>query len=385
MELFKASHQWATRTADQRFWTLEEMLTVCKEYAAQAAESTVPAGSIRTEAADTDVVVLADGGTPARTNHWSFGQLARMAGAPADYLRKLPAQLASDNINCGLRDRSKDQERADLKLMFHANGSLILRALTSEYYERIWNYEVASQLLGLLPEGWRVPPARPATAGDPQARPATEADVLENRDGGGGLSINVGDMIAPAGIYASDHDMFVFMVNEDARINDGTPDGLSRGFFVSNSEVGAASLKLTTFLYRHVCGNHIVWGAENVRNLAIRHIGDARERSNYELTSGLDRYANQSAALDEARIAGAKKHLLGTKKEDVLEFIFKRGILGKAQAESAYKLADEVEQLDPRSAWGFAQGVTRLSQESPYGDARVKLDLAAGRVLQIAF
>ena len=49
---------------------------------------------------------------------------------------------------------------------------------------------------------------------DPAARPATEADVLEDRDGGGGLSINISDMIAPAGLYASDRDMFAFLINE---------------------------------------------------------------------------------------------------------------------------------------------------------------------------
>ena len=47
-------------------------------------------------------------------------------------------------------------------------------------------------------------------------RIATEADVL--RGAGFGLSIRVGDKIAPAGLYASDHDMFVFMVNNDKRI-----------------------------------------------------------------------------------------------------------------------------------------------------------------------
>ena len=45
-------------------------------------------------------------------------------------------------------------------------------------------------------------------------------------------------MIAPAGIYASDHDMFAFLVNEEYRIDDGSDGGLARGFFVQNSEVG---------------------------------------------------------------------------------------------------------------------------------------------------
>jgi hypothetical protein len=79
-----------------------------------------------------------------------------------------------------------------------------------------------TERLSELPEtGWRVPPARLAQGDDRQARPATASDVLDDREGGGGLSINLGDMIAPAGLYASDRDMFVFMVNEKNPIEDG--------------------------------------------------------------------------------------------------------------------------------------------------------------------
>jgi hypothetical protein len=42
--------------------------------------------------------------------------------------------------------------------------------------------------------------------------------------------------------------------------------------------VGAASFGLMTFLFRAVCGNHIVWGAEDVKALKIRHNGLAPER-----------------------------------------------------------------------------------------------------------
>ena len=82
-------------------------------------------------------------------------------------------------------------------------------------------------------------------------------------------------MIAPAGLYASDHDCFAFMVNESVTVDDGSDGGLCRGFFVSNSEVGAASLKFTS-LYRSVCGNHIVWGAKQAQE---RHCPHRQERS----------------------------------------------------------------------------------------------------------
>ena len=40
---------------------------------------------------------------------------------------------------------------------------------------------------------------------------------------------------------------------------------------------------------------------------------------------------------------------------------------------------------DPRTAWGMAQGATRLSQQEINADHRVALDRAAGKVLEVAF
>ena len=54
-------------------------------------------------------------------------------------------------------------------------------------------------------------------------------------------TMKLGDLIAPAGIYASDHDMFAFMVNEDARIDDGSDEGIdvARGGTVRRGGQGA--------------------------------------------------------------------------------------------------------------------------------------------------
>jgi len=237
-----------------------------------------------------------------------------------------------------------------------------------------------------LPEGWRVPPARPARADQPGARPATEADVLEDR--GFGLSISVGDLIAPAGLYASDHDMFVFLVNERFRIKDGSDQGLSRGFFVENSEVGACAFKLTTFLYRHVCGNHIVWDVANVRKVRVVHVGDkAIAKSWRELETTVTDYAESSAHEQEAQIAKAQTYRLGDGKEDVVEKLFKLHITSRKNIEAAYNSTSSLdcEDGDPRTPWGISNGLTRLSQSARYADERADLHRAAGRVLQVAF
>ena len=385
MELFKASNQWATRPDDERFSSLEDLHAAVSGYRASARVAVVPFNSLRTEARDGEVVLVGKANTPARLTNWSFGQVATAVGAPAAYLRTLPATLAVQNLNNGL---SKTEDRTDRSLLVHANGDLLVRALTSEKYTRIWNSDITKRLLNLPYDGWQVPPARPALANQKGTRVATEADVL--RGAGFGLSVNVGDLIAPAGLYASDHDLFVFMVNNDKRISEpGNPDGLARGFFVSNSEVGAASFAITRFLYRHVCGNHIVWGAQQVSELRIKHIGEADDRAFAQIHTELVKYANDSASEDEARILRTANFILGATKDEVLDRLFSVKSLGLSRTKigEAYDTVVECEPetVNPRSAWGIAQGLTRLSQNTPFADERVALDRAAGKVLSIAF
>jgi hypothetical protein len=385
MELFKASRQWATRPADERFSSVREMYDACKAYAAQAAEATVQLKELRVEAVNNDVQLIGRNGTPAQLTHWAFGQMAKRIGAPAGYLRELDPELAARCVNAGIQKVS-DTYNPNVELLFHQNGSLMLRALTSSKYQRIWNYEVAERLLPMIEEGWQVPPAMPAFEDQPGVRPATEADVLNAASFS--RSIQVGDMIAPAGLYASDHDMFAFLVFEKNRIDDGTPEGLARGVFFENGEVGEKSIKRTTFLYRFICKNHIVWGAEKVSELKVRHVGDARKRFQ-DFAVELKQYADSSASDDEARIKSARRKVIAATKEQVLDAIFKLRIpeLSQKMTSDAYDVAEQHVDVDgpPTTVWGMTQGLTRLSQATPHADTRTKLDRAAGKILRIAF
>jgi hypothetical protein len=277
--------------------------------------------------------------------------------------------------------------------LVHGGSVPVLRALTSDKYTRFWNWQVFERLGNLQGQGWKVPPARPSATSNGTARLATEEDCLDVRMAG--LGIKPGDPIAPAGIYASDHDMFAFMVNEDVRIEDGTDGGLSRGFFVSNSEVGASALKMTLFYYRHVCGNHIVWGAENVIDVNVRHIGDVEGRFAIELEGSVGKYLAASAKEDEARIKRAKAIILGTNPTDILDGIFKltgrRRRHGLPEALNLQLVQVALEEAaanpvdgDPYSLWGFAQGLTRVSQTYGWADRRNAIDAAAGQLLALA-
>jgi hypothetical protein len=381
MDLYNASNQWITRPPDQRFWNLEDLHGAVRAHRDSAAigRSDYRALAVAPEASE--VALVGANGGHARLTHWAFGQLCARIGAPAAYLRTLPTELVCQNINHGLNELKYSNGPATAVILLDRTATPYLaRAFVTDSYTRIWNVDLVRRLRDLS-EGWRVPPARPAFAGQPNARPATEADVLSDPHG---LSVNVGDLIAPAGLYASFEDMFVFMINEDRRIDDGSPGGLSRGFFLSNSEVGKAAFRLTTFYYRHVCGNHIVWDASGVQELAIRHVGKADERFGQELQLELRKYADTGALIEEQKIRKARDFLLGHKKDEVIDLIFQKGLLSRKRATEAYEIAEKNDEK-PETAWGLASGITRISQLSAYTDQRVELDKTAGKVIELAF
>lgn len=353
MELFQAHNQWSSRPADERFTSLQALFDATAAYAKTAHEKPeVRIDSLRVEAVDGAVQLVGRGGVPARLTHWSFGQLAARVDAPASYLRELPPTLAAQNLNYGLAKRASSKEDATANLLFHANGSLLLRAITSDRYSRVWNYEVAERLLDMEARGWT--PATP--------------------------DIRVQDDRLP--LYASDHDMFAFIMHPDRVIREaGNPTGLKRGLIAGNSEVGGGSLWLMRFLYREMCGNHIIWGAEDVIEVRARHIGNIHEkfaRWQMEIT----KYLNESTTNEEARIAASQTKRIAATKDEVLDALFgKRSInLSRKVLEAGYA-AIKSEDGDPLTPWGMAQGLTRYSQTTPYGDERMKIDRAAGKLL----
>lgn len=357
MELFKAHRQWATRPADERFPDLETLSAATAAYAASAGEVSTPWTELRTEAIDGDVQLIGKANQPAKLTHWSFGQLAARVGAPAEYLRDLPATLACQNLNHGLAHRQANGTTSGpAQILFHTNGSLLARAITSDKYARIWNHEVAERLLGLVPQGWE-----PAT---PDIRPGDAATAL----------------------YASDHDLFAFLRNRGLTIEEKNGGAVYRGVIVENSEVGAAALKLTRFLYREMCGNHIIWGASKVVDLSIRHVGNAGRAMNrwaYELR----KISDESSSDEEAKIESAQTTIIADTKEGVLDKLF--GIrqlnISRKTLEAGYAAVNPDQDGDPRSVWGIVQGLTRHSQTIPYADKRTDVDRAAGKVLAINF
>lgn len=361
MELFHASQQWATRPADERFTSVRQLHDVTKAYAEVARTKEVPFRELRADVVNNEVQLVGKLGVPAKLTHWAFGQLAQRANAPASYLRELPPTLAVQNLNHGLAKRQDTQGAENAQLLFHPNGGLLLRAILTENYERIWNYEVCERLLDLESKGW--------TAG--HATYSTTPDRA---------------------LYASDHDMFAFMMMENQYIEQpiksarGESAPLYKGLIIGNGEVGDRSLWAMRFFMNGVCGNHIIWGATEVKELRFKHVGSVRERMMTMMVEARS-WANESTAEESQRLAKAATTQIAATKEQVLDAIFgKRNVgLTRKAIEGGYDACLPDVDGDPKTVWGMVQGLTRYSQTLPYAEARQDVDRKAGKLMEVNF
>ena len=390
LSILKEAHtEWASRPLDQTYETLEELRTATHNQRLRSRESKpVPFAKLRVEA-DGPRLFL-QGSRKGALTHFAFGQLAAHAGAPAHYLRALPASLAMQNLNHGLKHRSETASSNALMLLEEPpsrDDALTIRAVTTEVYSRIWNDDCTAGLVRLGERGWRVPPALPGPRRDPRTRPATEADLLPNQ-GQYGIQIQVGDLIAPAGLYASAHDMFAFLVHPERVISAGRR-ALMRGFFMRNSEVGDGALWITVFLFDGVCGNHYCYGVDAVQELRVRHTSAkalAEALATWSMRLGV---YERNASTEERAIRAAQAKELGKDKATTVAELYglsKRknlSTLTKVRLERAYDVAARHEDRDgpPTTLWGMIAGLTQVSQESGHTDQRTLIDAQTGRLM----
>jgi hypothetical protein len=354
MNLFAAHTQWASRPPDERYQSLESLTKAVRSRASASVESNFSARELA-ESAVEEIGTngkIAVGGN--QLTNWSLTQLSQLVGAPSGYIRELPPALAVANLQHGLRNRLNERHDGDLNLLVARTGiEGVLRACTSQRYSRIWDHEVLAAVQKHA-DGFRPP--------------------LGFRDGQWGADL------VPSGLYASDRDVFAFLVNEENPLVVGN-DVLHRGFYCWNSEVGAAAFGWSTFYYRMVCGNNIIWGASNIRETRVRHVGKAARTALEETFP---------AALDELRALGPQKseHLeivtaqkdeLATTADKAVEALRERGFTGREAREGV--VAAEREEEMPFTRWGLLQGLTAYARTMRATDARVELERKAPKIL----
>jgi hypothetical protein len=378
--LMQASRQWATRPDDERFVTLTALNDKMQAIRDNSRTRVVSTRQIQVQPDPVDprsgIVIESELGIATPTN-WSFGQIASLAGAPAGYLRSLPAPLVADCMNYGLRFK---RDAADIGLLntrmdvAHPGldgmdpGSLMAenRAATGPAYGRIWNADVTAALVSKFGDGLTGDFRVPGEFG--KAVDVTKANTT---------------------IYGSDRNIFVFLADEENRIEiadrrDGKPGSLARGFFVWNSEVGSDTMGAAFFLFDYVCMNRIVWGVKEYKEIRLRHTRNAPDRWMEEIAPVLHDYSHAAAAPVEETIKLAQQAKLDT---DLDEFLSKRftGADAFSKTERA-AIADAHVREEGRpieTLWDVTTGITAFAKTIPHQDARVAVERKGGKVLDL--
>jgi hypothetical protein len=366
----RVSSEWFSRPDDERFLSLTELHAAVQARAERATTRTVETREVRVEAsrdnAERLALIVPGRDQPVTPTHWSFGQLASLVGAPAGYLRQLPAPLAGINLQHGLIEH-----RAELmKTLETEDGRVELRAVTGPDYGRIWDHELVAAVMKIAGNGtgdtrWKVP-------GLLDWSTMTYNPLVDiTRD--------------TTTLYASDRDVFLFLVDdlhpiEAGRLPNGDPDLFFRGFYCWNSEVGSKTLGMASFYLRAVCMNRNIWGAEGFEEISIRHSKFAANRFAHEAAPALENFASSSPAPFMAGIKAARERIVARKDEDRESFLRKRGF-SRGETEKIIATVLEEEGRPPESIFDFVQGITALARDKPHQDARLDLEGKAAKLL----
>ena len=369
----RVSSEWFSRPDDERYLSLTELYGAVKARADRATARTVESRAVRVEASRDDAerlaLVIPGQEQPVAPTHWSFGQLCSLVGAPASYMRQLPAPLAGINMQHGLLTH-----RAELvKTLETEDGRVELRAVTGPDYGRIWDHELVAAVMKIAGNGvgdtmWKVP------------------GILDWATMTHNPFVDVTKDTTT--LYASDRDVFLFLVDdthpiEAGRLPNGDPDLYFRGFYCWNSEVGSKTLGIASFYLRAVCMNRNLWGVEGFEEISIRHSKFAAQRFAHEAAPALTSFANSSPAPFVAGIKAARERIVARTDEDRESFLRKRGF-SKAETGKIIETVLQEEGRPPESIFDFVAGMTAHARTKAHQDSRLELEGKAKALLEKA-
>ncbi len=366
----RVSSEWFSRPDDDRYLSLSALHAAVRARSERATTRTVETRAVRVEAsrdsAERLALTVPGRAEPIAPTNWSFGQMCSLVGAPASYLRQLPAPLAAINLQHGLLSHRTEQ----VKTLEGDDGRVELRAVTGPDYGRIWDHELVEAVMRIAGDGtgdtrWKVPGLLDWSAMTHNPHVAVTKDTTT--------------------LYASDRDVFLFLVDdthpiEAGRLPNGDPDLYFRGFYCWNSEVGSKTLGIASFFLRAVCMNRNIWGAEGFEEISIRHSKFAGHRFAHQAAPALARFADSSPTPFVSGIRAAREAVVARKDEDRETFLRKRGF-SKPETEKIIATVLDEEGRPPESVFDFVQGITALARTKPHQDARLELEGKAAKLM----
>lgn len=376
--LMQCSEQWMKRPADERFLDLTSMKAAADASRENSVENVITNRKVQFTphpANPTRGLTIEGSNGYIDPTHYSFGQLASLVGAPASYLRKLPAPLAADALNYGMKFHRDVQEIGVLRTVQEvaapgesfagesaATHHVQLRAATGPNYGRVWNNDIIGMLMQKFGDGRNGDFRVPGEFGQ-------QVDITKDN----------------TTLYASDRDMFIFLADETNRIEvrnrrEGKGGSLARGFFVWNSEVGSQSLGAAFFLFDYACSNRIVWGVEGFKEIRLRHTSGAPERWMESIVPVLKDYANAAAEPVEKTIQIAQQKRV----DDDLHKFLKERKFNQAQINGAKEAHLREEGRPIETLWDAVTGVTAYAKSIKNQDDRVGVERLGGKLLDLA-
>jgi hypothetical protein len=369
----RVSSEWFSRPDDERYLSLTDLHDAVRRRAECAQVRNLESRAVKVEAsrdnAERLALLVPGRDEPVASTHWSFGQLCGLVGAPSSYMRQLPAALAGINLQHGLLSHRTEL----LKTLETDDGRVELRAVTGPDYGRIWDHELVAAVIDIAGNGtgdtmWKVP------------------GVLDWATMTHNPFVDITKDTTT--LYASDRDVFLFLVDdthpiEAGRLADGSPDLYFRGFYCWNSEVGSKTLGIASFYLRAVCMNRNLWGVENFEEITIRHSKFAAQRFAHEAAPALASFANSSPAPFIAGIKAARERIVARSDEDRESFLRKRGF-SKSETAKIIETVLSEEGTKPQSIFDFVQGITALARSKTHQDTRLELEGKARKLLERA-
>jgi hypothetical protein len=307
---------------------------------------------------------------PVEPTNLGFSHLCSRIKAPADYLRRLPNELASQCMQHGF-DRAGLIDEEEIALITSGPAGPRLRAMTSVGYGRIWDSELSSAIRVLTEEtnDWQVPIAflRP---GD-HYNPVVAMDVSKEA----------------TTLYSGDRDTFIFLCDQTRPIVAGKlPDGSDRlffrGFMSWNSEVGARKLGVKTFLYQMVCQNRQIHSQAGVEAIAQRHTKAAPAKFIREIVPALDAFIKGSSTGIEAGLVAAQKTIIARNDEQRMTYLEQLLELGPNMSRLVMSTVLAEEGHDMETIFDVAQGLTAIARGIPNQDRRVEMEERAADLMK---
>lgn len=358
-------HRWRSRPADQGFASLEALLDHANHQRDISFAETASAGTLEAVVVDEDPNALLIRGAHedafVSPTNYAFGQLAGLNKAPAAYLARLPAPLAADCLNYGF----KRVRNEDVGTLVRVNNSLErddnvlvgeLAAATGPRYGRIWNNDLIREFIDVNEGRFGVP-----SGGNDHGGQITGKDKCT--------------------VYGSEQDIFFFLIDEANPIEVGG-EVLYRGLFGWNSEVGAASMGVGTFLLRGFCFNRTIFSPSQYGEVRIRHSSGAPGRYLSEVVPAIRSYANGSQKNIVDAVDAARNAKVGDNDEEVTEWLTKR--YNKERAQSISLIHKNEENRPIRNLWDVNNALTAYARQKDHQDARVEIEREAGKVLALA-